>query len=57
MPLVDRFNKVTGLIVGATLGGIVGNYLGNFGPELGCRECPYSKSTPLASQTKLERTE
>lgn len=31
MPLVDRFNKVTGLIVGATLGGIVGNYLGNLG--------------------------
>ena len=31
MPLVDRFNKVTGLIVGATLGGIVGKILGNFG--------------------------
>jgi len=31
MPLVDRFNKVTGLIVGATLGGIVGNILDNLG--------------------------
>jgi len=31
MPPVDRFNRMTGLIVGATLGGIVGDALGNLG--------------------------
>jgi uncharacterized protein YcfJ len=31
VPLVDRFNRVTGLIVGATLGGVAGNALGNLG--------------------------
>ncbi len=31
MPPVDRFNRVAGLIVGATLGGIVDDALGNLG--------------------------
>lgn len=31
MPLVDRFNRVTSLMVDATLGGVPGNALGDFG--------------------------
>ncbi|MBN2336697.1 hypothetical protein JXL21_14155 [Candidatus Bathyarchaeota archaeon] len=31
MPLVERFNPLTGLLLGLTLGGMVGIYFDNFG--------------------------